>query len=385
LSQPYERYLIFPWLGEGEEVLLFRRKHPYVLAVRLLIPAIILTLPLALGVIGLSVEQVLISYVFVGPLAAVVFLWFYLDWENDYYVLTNRRIVHQERVLFIREERSEAALERVQDVTLLRPGPLAMLFGFGHLVIETAGTGGHIQFNHLPEPNAMRESILAQVARLNGRKMKPMAGLAAKEEIPGKGLSQLLREYLLPRLRLEEEGVVTWRKHWYVLLKKTIALFVLLLLVVEMGVAALLGLPLASFLPRSTTLGLSATLVTLLLLLLLYRYEDWRNDIYVLTDDRIIDIERKPLFLGEERREASLSKIQDVRYVIPGVMYNLLNVGSVIMETAATEGEFTFDWVHDPRGVQEEIFARVEAFKEREKRDERQTLATEIRGLLEGK
>jgi len=158
---------------------------------------------------------------------------------------------------------------------------------------------------------------------------------------------------------------------------------VLLILVMEIGVAVFLGLPLVSFLPRTSALLLCVTAASLSALFVLYRYEDWRNDIYVLTDDRIIDLEKKPLFLREERREASLAMIQNVRYLIPGIVHNLLNVGMVIIETAAAEGEFTFDWVHDPRRVQGEIFARVDLYREREKRREQEAQAAQLQKWLE--
>ena len=35
-----------------------------------------------------------------------------------------------------------------------------------------------------------------------------------------------------------------------------------------------------------------------LLLWLVYRYEDWRNDFFVLGKDRVIDIDRKPFGLS---------------------------------------------------------------------------------------
>jgi hypothetical protein len=55
----------------------------------------------------------------------------------------------------------------------------------------------------------------------------------------------------------------------------------------------------------------------------------------------------------------------------------------VIIETAATEGEFTFDWVHDPRRVQGEIFARLDAYREREKRREQEAQAAQLQKWLD--
>jgi hypothetical protein len=114
------------------------------------------------------------------------------------------------------------------------------------------------------------------------------------------------------------------------------------------------------------------------LFLIWYRYEDWRNDIYQLTDERIIDVERLPLGLREERREASLSMIQDIGYEIPGPIANLLDYGNVVIETASREAVFTFSWVHQPRRVQEEVFARMDAYREREKQGQRERRAAEL-------
>lgn len=379
----------FSWLHQDEVVLSFHRRHPYLLAVRLLLPAFLLTLPAAIWVFSpASFGRLLpLAYLFLGPLAALLFMWFYLDWQNDYYVVTDKRVVQVEKVMLLYEERNEAALGRIQNVTLLSPHALARLLGFANLVIETAGSRGKIVLTGLPQAERVREEILAQVER--SRKEEPLLEEALVEPqertvvTRKRGLFPLLLDYLFPRLRLEEDSQVTWRKHWYVLLRKTVAPLVLLIVVLEIGVAVALGLPLVSFLPRTLALVLCVTAASLSALFILYRYEDWRNDIYVLTDDRIIDMERKPLFLREERREASLAMIQDVRYLIPGIVYNLLNVGMVIIETAATEGEFTFDWVHDPRRVQGEIFARVDAYREREKRREEETQAARLQKWLE--
>ncbi len=378
----------FSWLHQDEVVLSLHWRHPYLLALRLLLPAFLLTLPAALWLLGFFGRFLLLAYLFLGPLAALLFMWFYLDWQNDYYVVTDKRVVHVEKVMLLYEERNEALLERIQNVTLVSPHALARIVGFANLVIETAGARGKMVLTALPQAEWVQEEILAQLERSRGGEALPEEALVEPQEmtiVTGKrGTFPLLLDYLFPRLRLEEDSQVTWRKHWYILLRKTAPPLVLLILVMEIGVAVFLGLPLVSFLPRTSALVLCATAASLLALFILYRYEDWRNDIYILTDDRIIDMEKKPLFLREERREASLAMIQDVRYLIPGIVYNLLNVGMVIIETAATEGEFTFDWVHDPRRAQEEIFARVDAYREREKRREQEAQAAQMQKWLEG-
>ena len=68
---------------------------------------------------------------------------------------------------------------------------------------------------------------------------------------------------------------------------------------------------------------------------------DWSNDLYIVTRDRIIDVEKHPLKLSEERREASLGMIQNVSLRMPSIFANLFQYGDVLVQTAGA-GEFTF-------------------------------------------
>ncbi|HAL62576.1 MAG TPA: hypothetical protein DCP08_09265, partial [Chloroflexi bacterium] len=71
----------FSWLHQDEVVLSFHRRHPYLLALRLLLPAFLLTLPAAFWLLGSFGRILPLAYLFLGPLAALLFMWFYLDWQ----------------------------------------------------------------------------------------------------------------------------------------------------------------------------------------------------------------------------------------------------------------------------------------------------------------
>lgn len=378
-------------LDLGEEVILEGRQHFFFLLVRLAVPAIILSLPVVLGVRDLLV------WLFVGPLAFLLFLWFYLDWQDDWWVLTNRRLIRRTRTYLFYESREEVPLSQIQEVAEVWPSMLARLIGYGDLVVRSAASQGGLVLSGIPRPDEVKREILAEAEEV-GRTI-PVESVEKEEipremveestaksspekgSVPGRPLPFL--DYFFPRLRLEADGQVTWRKHWYVLLGKLAAPLSLLILLGEIWVGAALDLPLMRFIPPGLALALAPPLALVLLLVLIYRYEDWRNDIYVLTPDRIIDIEKKPFLFGEERREASLGMVQDVKYEIPGFFANLLNTGTVIIQTAASEGSFTFDWVHNPRQVQHEIFSNLEAYRERQREEERQARLEEIRQVLD--
>jgi hypothetical protein len=157
-------------------------------------------------------------------------------------------------------------------------------------------------------------------------------------------------------LRLEQGDTITWRKHWIALLRP-IALPTVLIVVVTLGAIYMAG---SSSNLSSILIGYG-TLMIFLFPWWLWKFADWQNEVYQVTATRIIDIERLPM--REERREASLGVIQNISLEIPGLLGKLLNYGSVTIETAGA-GAFTFDYVKDPRGVQAEIFRRVEAFQQ---------------------
>ena len=93
-----------------------------------------------------------------------------------------------------------------------------------------------------------------------------------------------------------------------------------------------------------------------------YQYTDWSNDIYRVTNDRLIDTERSPFGLSTRSIETTLDRGQDVSYVSQGILPNLFNFGDLIIETAGA-GRFTFHGIRDPRGAIQEIFRRRDAHR----------------------
>lgn len=97
---------------------------------------------------------------------------------------------------------------------------------------------------------------------------------------------------------------------------------------------------------------------------LVWQYEDWRNDLYMLTTDRLIEYKRTPFgLLGTSQRTASLANVQNVTAVTKGFVDNLLNVGDVAIRTGGIDNELNFARVWNPRGVQRELVTRLEAYR----------------------
>lgn len=170
------------------------------------------------------------------------------------------------------------------------------------------------------------------------------------------------------------DGVV-YRRHWFFLVR-AVALPLLVMglaALVVFGVLAPFVGPFVEEQPWWVKAGLWA-LAFSPLLWVVWRYENWRNDYYVVGSDRVLDVDKKPFGLGSTSRQASIGAIQNVSMNIPNPVASMLDFGDVLIETAGREGQLTFNEVHHPRQVMAELTARVESF-----RTERETKARERR------
>ncbi len=377
---------------EQEEPVIFRsRRHwwPLVNNIGLsVLVFLLLSLAFAVGLqqhVGALVEEI------IGALALITLLyiaWKAIDWSNDWLIVTTRRIIHQERVLLIWETQDEALLENIQDTRVSR-SLLANLLGYGTLVVQTAATVGGIEFRFLPNPETAQQRIREQRARARagteaerheqlrhemeerlGLRLLPRPSHSAISLEPTPTLSPRPQERRFrPRLRLfslreESADRTVWRKHWLNLLAR---ISQPLALVILLGIGTGLVWQFWGSLQKVGG-GASAVLVGILLWFgalfwLWWEYEDWHNDLYIVTRDRIIDLEKKPLFFAEEQREATLDKIQNVTISRPSPLAFIFGFGDVTIQTAAEVGAFHFKFVPNPREVRAEISRRVEAFR----------------------
>jgi hypothetical protein len=98
----------------------------------------------------------------------------------------------------------------------------------------------------------------------------------------------------------------------------------------------------------------------------LYQYVDWSNDIYQLTPEQIIDIERRPLGT-EDKKTASLDSILSLEHTRNGVIQLLFNYGNVTINVG--EAKFLFRGVYNPDQVHQDVADYMEA-RARKKRDQ---------------
>jgi len=376
----------FTWLREGEEIILFERRHPLIL-LKWLIPPLLLLVAFGLAAWLLTRElEWSPAATFLIWLIALLpgmgwAIWRIFDWENDHYILTNQRVLHIEKVYFFYESRIEATLDRVQDVRVRMPGLMANLFYYGDVVIETAAAVGCIVFSAIPKPRKVQRLIF-QWARLPMERLEERRREAERWEPERARWQQPLQVLYRMFFAVVPPGdeTIIWRKHWWILFTELVGPVTLLIILL-----AIIVLWTQFELPA---VGQYVWLVGVIftLLWIVWRTIDWRNDLYILTPDRVIDIEKRP-FILEDRLEASLGMIQDVGYTQPGFIRMTLDFGNVYLETAGELGRLTFDNVPNPRQVQREIMRRVRDFRaaaqRREEERQRQQLQQMIRDILQ--
>ncbi len=76
----------------------------------------------------------------------------------------------------------------------------------------------------------------------------------------------------------------------------------------------------------------------------------WFFNIYIVTDDRIVDIDFFYL-LYKQFSEADLTKIQDISYTSGGIFATIFNYGNVTVETAGEAPNLEFTSVPSPEKV----------------------------------
>ena len=112
----------------------------------------------------------------------------------------------------------------------------------------------------------------------------------------------------------------------------------------------------------------------------LYQFFDWYNDRYIILNDQIFDINKKP-FGREERRSASIFNIQSIRFEKSGLAGILFNFGTVYIRIG--DEEFTFDQVPNPAEVQRTIYQALQSALSGKKRKELTEQQLRIIDLLE--
>ena len=377
-SRQLARQMHFNWLNENEVIYFLSRKHEFMMYKGIAGP--IFASIIILSVVGLAVlfQSVALAgaSAFFLVLALVWGLWQYIDWGNDFYIVTNQRVVWIEKMIAMYDSRDEAPMSTILSINT-ETDEIGRIFNYGTVVVRTYT--GEIRMKYAPRPKqaaAMIEEYWLRskdVSRQNDEEIMKNAirkklGVAppaapaapppaAKPSAPktaGDAISSSIKERL--SVRTEVGGVVTYHKHWFVLVRH-----VTLQTLIILGLIAFYPLWFFYLSDQAMPVWL-ASIVALAILVCIgwwaYGFIDWSNDIYQVTPDQIVDIYRIP-FGEEDRKAAPLENILSSQYKRSGFFGLLFNYGTVFIQVGGEN--FDFRDVVDPPSVQKDIVRRMQA------------------------
>jgi len=151
-----------------EAVILFLRQHiivnlgwVFLTIVMFITPSVLF--PLLVAALGV-VTAVPAGYVVIGTL-----FWYlgtlgfiiakFLGWYFNIYIVTNERVVDIDFHYLLYKQFSQAELNRIQDISYSSGGIFATFFNYGNVQIQTAGEMPNLEFDKVPYPERVVESI----------------------------------------------------------------------------------------------------------------------------------------------------------------------------------------------------------------------------------
>jgi hypothetical protein len=393
----------FDWIENDEAIYFVVNKHPILFWQRAVLP-ILLVLGSPFVIFFGMWYGAFIPLIFSG-LAFIIgglwLLWNYLDWGNDYYIVTNQRVIWLEKIIGIFDSRQEAHLGEVKSVDVNTDVMVQSVFDYGHINVNTIF--GSIALNYTPWPrqahllieelwqrskvdeqrrakDRLHQAIRDQIREahaISERRRSPSftsapaavqasaSPAAAKRFNPikiQKKKKKKKKKAKLFTLRYEEGSEIIYRKHIVVLFTKA-------------GMPALMALVLSVYFLVQLVLfftgGKSLPISYILLVGLgaigafgwmAYQYADWSNDIFKVSENKIFDIDRKP-FGDVQSRSSELKNIESTEYRREGLFSVFFNYGTVYIHIGSEE--FEFEDVLDPAAVQQDINHRYKAIQER--------------------
>ena len=391
----------FDWIESDEAVYFIVRKHPI-----LFWKASAFSIILGLFGISFSFWGMWVGSYFalaVGILSflisLVLVIWFWVDWQNDYYAITNQRVIWFEKVVGLHESRQDVFLHEILSVGM-QDDLLSGILGYATISVRTMV--GTLSLKHTPLPeeaksiiedlwhhakeeaSQKKEDELHQAIADKLKSVQPVTPI--KKKAPPPPSLSISEEISSPRpkktffkrkpapkkdrhffdLQYKSGAEIIYRKHWVILLIHAgipflVSLFFFLFFIYELYLIILVKSDFALSISLTAFLAIAGFIS---LAWVYYQYLDWSNDIFKVSPTQISDIDRKP-FGDEKSRSAPLGNIESTEYKRKGMLSIFFNYGTVYIHIGAEH--FEFEDVYDPASVQRDINRRHMGLQEKKK------------------
>jgi len=349
--------------------------HYFVFLSKVLYSLLIFLLPILIVII-LAINNLASGPVLIGvsvlaiALLSLKILWHYFEWKNDYYVFTKKRVINLIKNLINFDSKFEIPLAAVNNLEI-KKSFLSRKFGFGDLIIRTYT--GETKLKKVPLVSEVQDflELLTEKDRLSKRldekkDFEKIVNDTLRQE-SGNSASLIDNAEMKDGLEFQnpESPIIALRTHWIILLRKVLFPSLLIMSIILLAIFfAANNMPI-----NGSSLGIIMFGIILISAILwwLFQFFDWWNDQYLVTNDQIIDVYRKP-FGTENRRTAPITNIQSIRFERKGILGLLLNFGTVYIRVG--DDELTFDNISNPSMIQGRLFGILEMSISRTKKSE---------------
>lgn len=344
--------------------------------------------PLATAMIGLGVV-----------IGGMMLVYFYMEWHNDSVVITDQRVIHIERsILTFKVKRSEIPLGNILEIKADFPprDPLARILNYGTVQVKTSGEQGNVKFDMIPSPqtiqnviftdqarfrenqavqtrNAMRGQVDDRVLQRHNDQSGGKGGDKAASKSGSGGFSPLVMKFT------NDKGETVYRKHYLIWVGHIAVPLGVIFIGIVIFILDLFG----QLMPNG--LGLLSYLLGFGVILLgaawFYLADwDWRNDLYIVGDQTVTLIRKRPLFLQNENDQFLLAQVDNISFDISGLFHTLFKLGNVQLKLVGSgdKAAKVFRSVYDPEQVQAEITKRRQRAKQSQQDAENKRRQSEI-------
>ncbi|HLX56190.1 MAG TPA: PH domain-containing protein [Ktedonobacteraceae bacterium] len=330
-----------------------------------------------------SALDVIIGVYIIGAAAYCAYSIYKLWWVNVY-IITNKRILAWRG--FLNPTRRETTLDKVQQVAVEQETLFSIVLNYGQVEVYLAG-GKPLSLIKVPDPKGVRDDIQgihqSYLASRPPKAVPPpvsnpamaatLENLGKKEALPTlpnadtkyahrhspAKLRRPLRRFGGP-LRIECE--VTYEAEEYTVMYVTRSRWVLAVQLI-IPVLLLLGCLLGALVAR-VIFGVFAIAFVALLVVIGLIIINYVDDVFILTNRRVIDIDRKFIFLYEEHAETTYDKISEIEVISPNAILLALSVGNIVVNTQGNNPNIHMRHISHPFYIQDKIY-QIKGFKEK--------------------